>query len=166
VTGRAGLLLGVVALIAPACEKKGGAKGADASHRVGVQVVEASSGPIDAVVRGALTYARRDGRRLVVYVSASWCEPCERFQAAVRAGALDASFPRLRLLKFDQDRDLDRLAAAGYSGAFIPRFVVPGSDGRGTANRMEGATRAEDSTLASIKPRLQHLLTEADGAPP
>src|SRR5688500_14350092 len=32
--------------------------------------------------------AKAAGERLLVYVGASWCEPCERFHAAVAAGEL------------------------------------------------------------------------------
>jgi hypothetical protein len=122
------------------------------------EMVEAGPGPVDTVVRGALVGAHRDGRRLLVYVSATWCQPCERFQAALRAGELDPYFPDLRLLKFDQDRDAERLAVAGYDGQLIPRFVLPGTDGRGTAQRVEGGTKANDTVRTSIGPRLQQLL--------
>ena len=128
-------------------------------------MLEASPGPVDAVVRAALAAAHHDHRRLLVYVSAGWCEPCERFQAAVRSGKLDASFPDLRLLKFDNDRDLDRLTSAGYGGEFIPRFVIPGADGRGT-RRIEGGTKAEDTVDKVIVPRLAQLLgVPLPGAP-
>lgn len=124
----------------------------------GPELVPGGPGAVDEVVRGALADADRDGRRLLVYVSATWCEPCERFQKAVRAGELDALFPRLRLLKFDHDRDLPRLELAGYAGNLIPRFIVPGADGRGTDRRMEGGTKAEDTVSTSIGPRLRRLL--------
>jgi hypothetical protein len=75
-----------------------------------------------------------------------------------RRPPLDASFPDLRLLKFDSDRDLEPLALAGYDGQFIPRFVVPGPDGRATDRRMEGATKAEDTVATFIAPRLAQLL--------
>jgi hypothetical protein len=123
-----------------------------------VEVLEASAGPADGVVRTALADAQRDRRRLLVYVSATWCEPCERFQAAVRAGHLDSTFPDLRLLKFDEDRDLARLARAGYNGQFIPRFVVPGADGRGTGQRHEGGSKSEDTVASFIAPQLARLL--------
>lgn len=134
-------------------------------HPPGPELIEAAAaGPADELVRTALSEAGRDGRRLLVYVSATWCQPCERFQKAVRAGELDATFPRLTLLKFDQDRDLDRLQAAGYAGNLIPRFVIPGPDGRGTDQRMEGGTKAEDTVSTSIGPRLRRLLY-GDAAP-
>jgi hypothetical protein len=131
-------------------------------HPLGPELIEAGPGPADAVVRTALADAQRDGRRLLVYISATWCEPCERFQKALRAGELDASFPGLTMLKFDHDRDLPRLQEAGYSGNLIPRFVIPGPDGRATDRRMEGGTKAEDTVSTSIGPRLRRLL---DGPP-
>jgi hypothetical protein len=132
------------------------------AHPAGPELIEAGPGPADAVVRTALADAHRDGRRLLVYVSATWCEPCERFQKALRAGELDAAFPGLTMLKFDHDRDLPRLQEAGYTGNLIPRFVIPGPDGRGTARRIEGGTKAADTVSTSIGPRLRRLL---DGPP-
>jgi hypothetical protein len=151
--------LGLVLFLA-ACQHS---QGHASAHRAGPELVEAGPGPADAVVRTALADAQRDGRRLLVYVSATWCQPCERFQKALRAGELDAAFPGLTMLKFDHDRDLPRLQDAGYTGNLIPRFVIPGPDGRGTANRIEGGTKAEDTVSASIGPRLRRLL---DGVPP
>jgi hypothetical protein len=152
-------LLLAVALSVVACQHS---RGHGAAHPAGPQLIEAGPGPADAVVRTALVQAERDGRRLLVYVSATWCEPCERFQKALRAGELDAAFPRLTMLKFDHDRDLPRLQEAGYAGNLIPRFVIPGPDGRGTDRRMEGGTKAEDTVSTSIGPRLRQLL---DGPP-
>jgi hypothetical protein len=150
------LLFAVLALVA--CQRAHPHPG----HR-GPELVVAGAGPVDQVVRGALADADREGRRLLVYISATWCEPCERFQKAVRAGELDAAFPTLRLLKFDYDTDHPRLEEAGYAGSLIPRFVIPGPDGRGTTQRMEGGTKAEDTVSTSIGPRLRRLL---DGQPP
>jgi hypothetical protein len=152
-------LLLSLALIVGACQHS---QGHGAGHRPGPELIEAGPGPADAVVRTALADAQRDGRRLLVYISATWCEPCERFQKALRAGELDAAFPGLTMLKFDHDRDSPRLQDAGYSGNLIPRFVIPGADGRGTDRRMEGGTKAEDTVSTSIGPRLRRLL---DGPP-
>jgi len=146
-------------LLLAACQHSHRRTGA---HPVGPELIEAGPGPADAVVRTALADTQREGRRLLVYISATWCEPCERFQKALRAGELDASFPGLTMLKFDHDRDLPRLQEAGYAGNLIPRFVVPGPDGRGTARRIEGGTKAEDTVSTSIGPRLRRLL---DGPP-
>lgn len=128
------------------------------AQTAGPELLDAAGGSADEVVRRAQHEAVRDGRQLLVYISASWCEPCERFQKAIRSGQLNAYFPRLRLLKFDQDRDTERLRVAGYDGQYIPRFVIPGPDGRGTTHRIEGGTKAEDTVMTSIGPRLQRML--------
>lgn len=129
------------------------------------ELVEAGPGPADQVVREAMAGARRDGRRLLVYVSATWCQPCQRFQAALRSGALDSYFPDLRLLKFDSDRDQSRLTVAGYDGPYLPRFVLPTPSGRGSGQTISGGTKAEDTAFTSIAPRLQQLLA-GHGEPP
>jgi hypothetical protein len=153
------LALPLFLLCALACQRPSGRR----TPPPGPELVDAGPGPADQVVRTALAEARRDGRRLLVYVSAVWCKPCERFQAALRAGQLDAHFPRLRMLTFDHDRDVERLRAAGSDGDLLPRFILPGSDGRGTAQRMEGGTKAEDTVATSIGPRLQRLLAGTPG---
>src|SRR4051794_25774994 len=89
----------------------------------GPQLLEAGAGAVPDLVQRAQQQAERDRRQLLIYVSATWCEPCERFQRALRAGELNASFPRLTLLKFDADRDGERLRTGGYDGDYIPRFV-------------------------------------------
>jgi thiol-disulfide isomerase/thioredoxin len=148
------LVVFVLALAAgPGCQRP-----TRIARRPGPELVDAGGGAVDELVRRAQHDAVRDGRQLVVYVSATWCQPCERFQKALRAGELNPYFPSLRLLKFDQDQDVGRLRVAGYDGQYIPRFVVPGPDGRGTARRIEGGTKAEDTVATSIGPRLQQLL--------
>jgi hypothetical protein len=138
-----------------ACQRPTG----QAAH-LGPELVEAGPGPVADLVGRAQEKAKRDGHQLLVYVSATWCEPCERFQKALRAGELNVQFPRLRLFKLDSDRDLARLRAAGYDGEFIPRFVVPGPDGRGTNRRFEGVARGQETVSASIGPRLRELLAD------
>ena len=149
----------LVALVGTACQEP---HGSPAPRRP--DIVVAGPGPVDAVVRGALAQAHHEGRRLVVYVSAVWCEPCERFQASLRAGELDAYFPDLRFFKFDHDQDGPRLEAAGYAGNYLPRFVVPAQDGTATAQRMEGGTKANDTVFTSIGPRLQRMLSTPAGS--
>jgi len=102
----------------------------------------------DAVV-AERWHSHQEGRRLVVYVSAVWCEPCERFQAAC-APATGRILPRSGFIKFDHDQDGPRLEAVGYAGNYLPRFVVPADDGRATAQRMEGGTKADDTVFTSI----------------
>jgi thiol-disulfide isomerase/thioredoxin len=118
---------------------------------------------VRALVRAEMDRAKRDGRDLVVYVGAPWCEPCKRFHDAVNAGELDATFPGLRLLEFDQDRDEARLAAAGYASRMIPLFVVPARDGEGSELRFAGSVKGERA-VEVIVPRLQTLLAQARAA--
>jgi thiol-disulfide isomerase/thioredoxin len=111
-------------------------------------------------VREARAQAVADGRSLIVYVGAKWCEPCQRFHAAAKSGQLDAEFPNLSVLEYDLDEERDRLVAAGYSSSMIPLFVVPRADGRASERRFEGSVKG-DQALANITPRLRALL----GAP-
>jgi len=118
---------------------------------------KAGAGDVAQLVVGESDRARRDGRRLLVYEGATWCEPCKRFHHAVDEGKLDASFPGLRFLEFDADRDGERLASAGYVSRLIPLFALPGPDGRATGRQMEGSIKG-DGAVGEIVPRLTALL--------
>lgn len=122
--------------------------------RVEVIVAPPADDPVPWI-RAQLAAAR--GRQVVVYVGASWCEPCKHFHDAVAAGHLDAAFPRLTLLEFDQDRDGDGLLRAGYTSRLIPLFVRPAADGTASAMHIEGSIKG-DGAVAEITPRLQALL--------
>lgn len=119
--------------------------------------VAAADAAVDTLVREATTTAAADARRLVVYVGASWCEPCQRFHEAVERGELDQALAGVRFLEFDADEHTPALDAAGYGGKLIPRFAVPGSDGRGTDAKFEGGIKGEEA-VAQIMRRLERLL--------
>ena len=124
----------------------------------GVRIVHAGPGADAAqVVRDERERARNDGRDLVVYVGAKWCEPCQHFHKAAAKGDLDGEFPDLTLLEFDLDEDRDRLATAGYVSQFIPLFAMPGADGRASDKKFEGSVKG-DGAVANIAPRLRSLL--------
>jgi thiol-disulfide isomerase/thioredoxin len=116
-----------------------------------------ASTDVAGLVRASLTQARADGRRLLVYVGATWCEPCQRFHHAVDAGELDAAFPRLSIVGFDADRDGEALAAAGYRSRLIPLFALPGDDGRSSGKQIEGSVKGA-AAVSEITPRLRALL--------
>ena len=127
-----------------------------------VELVEAPAGaePVEAIVRRERARANAAGRELLVYVGASWCEPCMRFHRAAAAGQLDGVFPTLTLLELDHDRDEGRLEAAGYTSRLIPLFALPALDGRASGKQIEGSIKG-DGAVAEITPRLRHLLAEA-----
>ena len=122
--------------------------------------VAADQRPVEELVREAKAKAESEQRRLLIYVGAAWCEPCQVFHRAVEAGRLDAELANVRFLEFDSDVDARRLEAAGYGGAMIPRFALPGPDGRGTDAKIEGGVKGE-AAVGHIMGRLQDLLARA-----
>jgi thiol-disulfide isomerase/thioredoxin len=116
-------------------------------------------GDVDALVRAAVTAATAEKRRVVVYVGAPWCEPCQRFHHAVERGDLDGTFPDVDLLTFDADRDSERLASAGYVSKLIPLLALPGPDGRASGKQVEGGIKGEGA-VGYIAPRLQQMLAD------
>ena len=124
----------------------------------GVEMVAApAGGDVPTTVKRELERAQRDGRQLLVYVGATWCEPCQRFHRAAAEHKLDRDFPSLRLLEFDDDRDVERLAAAGYTSRLIPLFARPRDDGRASGRQIEGSVKG-DGAVGEIVPRLRALL--------
>jgi thioredoxin-like negative regulator of GroEL len=123
-------------------------------------VLAPASGDVVELVTAELERARTDDRLLLVYVGASWCEPCQYFHAAVEDGTLDAELAGTRLLEFDLDQDKDRLVAAGYSSRMIPLFVVPRADGRAGPRRTEGGVKGP-AAVENLRKRLVALLEAA-----
>jgi thiol-disulfide isomerase/thioredoxin len=128
-----------------------------------IEWAPAPEGDVAALVKAELERAKKDGRTLLVYVGATWCEPCQRFHQAAEAGEITGDLPPLRMLEFDLDRDVERLAAAGYGSRLIPLFAVPAPDGRGTDVRIEGSIKGSGA-VSNIVPRLRSLLARAKGS--
>jgi hypothetical protein len=122
-----------------------------------VAISPAGAGAVADVVRDALSRASAQHRKLVVYVGATWCEPCQHFHHAAERGELDSAFPDLTLLEFDADRDRGRLADARYTSKYIPLFVLPNADGTSSGQQIEGGVKGEGA-VADITPRLTELL--------
>jgi thiol-disulfide isomerase/thioredoxin len=101
--------------------------------REGIRVVPApAESDALSLVRTERLRAKAEGRVLVVYAGATWCEPCKRFKEEIHTGRLDGQLPKVTLLAFDADRDTERLASAGYRFEYIPYVALPGADGHPT----------------------------------
>jgi thiol-disulfide isomerase/thioredoxin len=122
-----------------------------------VLAVHPPLGDIAPIVRGEADRASAAGRQLVVYVGATWCEPCQRFHHAVEQGELDKTFPKLTLLEFDADHDSQRLRQAGYNSRFIPLFALPNADGTASDKRVEGGVKG-DGAVSFVSDKLKGLL--------
>jgi hypothetical protein len=114
-------------------------------------------GDVEPIITAELAQAVAAHESLLVYVGASWCEPCRAFHDAAAAGRLDARLAGVRLLEFDADRDGDALEAAGYHSNLIPLFAVPRIDGRASGKQTEGAFKDRD-VVEQLVPRLHALL--------
>jgi hypothetical protein len=156
----AGLLVGL-----PSCKAApeiaadaGASQAASPAKPSHVVVVDAPpAGDVDEIVRGALVRAAAEKRTLVVYVGATWCEPCRYFHEAAARGDLDAELPAVTLLDFDLDRDRERLAMAGYVSKYIPLFALPRADGQASGKQIEGGIKG-DGAVGYIVPRLVAML--------
>lgn len=116
-------------------------------------VMAAPEGLVSEIVKVRM----RKGRRVVVYVGARWCEPCQYFEKAAKEGRLSEHFPNLTVVKFDLDRDKDRLARSGYVSSMIPLFALPNPDGRASGSQIQGSIKGPGA-VANLVPRLAKLL--------
>ncbi len=130
-----------------------------ASERPELIAAELSAtGDLGALLTSETARAAADGRKLVVYVGATWCEPCRRFHDALKAGSLHAAFPKVRFLELDADRHARPIQVAGCQSDFIPLFALPDVSGRCSPTaRIAGGVKG-DGAVANIVPRLQSLL--------
>lgn len=142
-------LLPLVFVACAACTKP--------AHAPHARLLPAPDGDVPALVRAQAAASAAEGRRVLVYAGASWCEPCERFHQAADNGELDDLLGKVDLVVFDLDRDAQRLQEGGYGSRMIPLLVVPDASGRGTDQRMEGSIKG-DRAVDEMRPRLKALL--------
>jgi hypothetical protein len=129
-------------------------------------IVAAPGDSVQALALREGERARAEGRELVLYVGAVWCEPCQYFHDAAARGELDATFPRLTVLELDRDKDEARLGAAGCLSDLIPLFAAPAADGSCDPERRIMGSIKGPGAVANITPRLRGLLDRSAGATP
>jgi thiol-disulfide isomerase/thioredoxin len=112
-----------------------------------------STAPLEQFVQQHVEEADASGERVLVYVGATWCEPCQRFHKAL-AGT--------KFIEFDADRDRQELRAAGYASKYIPLFSVPDQSGHASGRAIEGSIKGDSAVRENLVPRLLALL---DGKP-
>ena len=124
----------------------------------GVEFVTAAALPdVAPWIASEVARATNDNIRILVYVGASWCEPCETFHRAALAGKLNTALPKLRLLSFDADRDADALTRAGYDSEMIPMFAETRPDGQASGRKIMGSVKGE-AAISDLTPRILTLL--------
>ena len=117
------------------------------------------SGAIEPWVQEQVELADAAHTRVLVYVGASWCEPCQRFHAAVQRGELNGTLNGVRFLEFDQDHDAAALKTAGYLYEYIPVLALPDPDGRNHGRMISGSIKGPRAVQENLIPRLEALLS-------
>ena len=114
------------------------------------ELVHPPAGTTDlgAFIRSEVARGQRDGRKVVVYVGASWCDPCVRFKAAIED---------VRFVVTDLDTDGPALASAGCASTMVPLFARANADGTCSSKRTEGGIKG-DGAVAFMLPRLKAVL--------
>jgi thiol-disulfide isomerase/thioredoxin len=167
------ILISLLVALLPNCSHSANKPGKEKSSNV----ASAANGPsADAPPPSFLRYPRKGGAiepwiqeqvelaeaaklRVLVYVGASWCEPCQRFHQAVEHGELNGTLNGLRFLEFDQDQDAAALKNAGYVYQYIPVLALPDPDGRNHGKMISGSIKGPNAVKDNLVPRLQTLLS-------
>lgn len=116
-------------------------------------------GAIEPWVQEQVERAEAEHERVLVYVGATWCEPCQRFHEAVQRGELNGTLNGLRFLEFDQDHDAAALKTAGYQYQYIPVLALPDPDGRNHGRMLSGSIKGPRAVKEDLVPRLEALLS-------
>jgi thiol-disulfide isomerase/thioredoxin len=135
------------------------ASGAQSSQPPSFLRYPGQAGAIEPWVQEQVELADAAHLRVLVYVGASWCEPCQRFHRAVERGELNGALNGLRFLEFDQDRDANALRVAGYLYQYIPVLALPDPDGKNHGRMISGSIKGPDAVRENLVPRLQALLS-------
>lgn len=151
---RASVLTVIAILLAGACSTSSPSRGAPGKVEL---VASPASGDLVAYVTSEVRRGDQDRVPVLVYVGATWCEPCREFHAAAMSGKLDAVLGPLRLLEFDLDRDGTRLAAAGYRSELVPLFARPRSDGSASGSQTDGVKKGH-GYVDQLTPRIRALV--------
>jgi thiol:disulfide interchange protein len=118
---------------------------------------------VSPYVAQALKTGRATHHGVLVYVGATWCEPCQQFHHAVERGELDELLADVRLIEFDLDADREALTTAGYSSQLIPLFALPKDDGTASPDRIEGSIKGPSAVEQNLAPRLRAFLSGQAG---
>jgi thiol-disulfide isomerase/thioredoxin len=156
---RTGLLLVAVGVAMGSCKDATKTSAPVIDPQATIAFITPDEGDVAPLVLRQLAKSRAQNRRLLVYMGATWCEPCRHFHEAVDRGELTGKVGALDLLAFDGDRDAERLVMANYESQFIPAFLVPGPDGKASPQKMEGSVKGSGA-VSDIVPRLQALLAK------
>ena len=119
--------------------------------------------PVAPFVASELSKGHAGHYGVLVYVGATWCEPCQGFHRAVAEGELDELLAGVHLLEFDLDADREPLSAAGYASRLIPLFALPNPDGTASENRIEGSIKGPEAVRQNLIPRLRAFLKGQTG---
>ena len=122
-------------------------------------VIENVSNVAKAVLK-EMQQATKDGKKLVVYVGARWCKPCKDFDTAAKQPDFGSEIDHIRLMKFDWDRHQTALNRANYGSQYLPLFVLPGPDGKGSKERFFGGRFKGKAGVADLKKRLAELVAK------
>lgn len=100
--------------------------------------------------------------QVLVYVGASWCEPCRYFHQALVDGKLDELLKGKHVVEYDLDQSKTELTSAGYSARMIPLFALPNPDGTASPRMISGSIKGAAAVSDNLVPRLRALLGGAD----
>lgn len=114
---------------------------------------------VSAGLRGAVGEAERAGLKPVLYLGATWCQPCVAYERALFHPEMVAAHANVLLVKADFDRHGSALEAAGFVASGVPFWCHLDREGGNSGRCITGAAWGED-TPENMAPVLRPFFSD------
>ena len=133
---------------------------AEAVPGVTMHELKPGSGELPALIAAEVNQARAQHLRPVVYVSATWCGPCNALKHSLGDPKMVDAFSGSYVIKLDLDAWDAPLKAAGFPVDSVPVFFQLDASGKPTGKNLTGAAWSDD-VPANMAPPIKAFLAQA-----
>lgn len=96
------------------------------------------------IMQGHVKKARELNQKLFIQITATWCGPCKRLQAAMPDKLMQDAFAGTYIVKLDADEWEDDFAQINIKVNAVPVFFKVDAQGKATNYSVNGGAWAED----------------------
>jgi thiol-disulfide isomerase/thioredoxin len=147
-----------IGLLLSGCKKE--PAGAPPSAGVAFHELKPGNGALPSLIAAEVQKARAQNLKPVVYVSATWCGPCNALKHSLDDPQMVDAFRGAYVIKLDLDAWEAPLKAAGYQVDSVPVFFQLDAAGRPTGKNLTGAAW-QDDVPANMAPPIKAFLAQA-----
>lgn len=119
-----------------------------------LEEITPAEGAFPAVLERELARASAHHQKPFVWVSATWCGPCQKLKASLGDARMKDAFSGTFIIHVDLDAWNAQLARAGFQVGGVPAFFALDAHGRPTGRTITGAAWKDD-VPANMAPPLK-----------